>query len=119
MPRTSKSTRGTLQSRSPHEAVNGSTGEVLTLFEAAAYLRLAEEDVLRLVEQQALPGRRLAHEWRFLKSAIQQWLSAVPPRFSKEAQGAVSGSWKDDPYLENELKETFLRRGRPAIGDDR
>jgi excisionase family DNA binding protein len=118
MPRTSKPTPGTLLVQSSQEAVNGSTGEVLTLSEAAAYLRLAEEDVLRLVEQQALPGRRLAHEWRFLKSAIQQWLSAVPPRFSKEAQGAVSGSWKGDPYLEDELRETFRRRGRPTTGDE-
>jgi len=95
------------------DQVNGLPGEVLTLSEAAAYLRLAAEDVLRLVEQQGLPGQRSAHEWRFLKSAIQQRLSAVPPRFSKEAQGAVIGSWKDDPYLEDELKEIFLRRGRP------
>ena len=40
--------------------------EVLTLAEAAAYLRLAEKDLVRLVCEQGLPGRRLGHEWRFL-----------------------------------------------------
>jgi hypothetical protein len=65
-----------------------------------------------------LPGRRLAQEWRFLKSAIQQWLSTAPPRFSKEAQSAAIGSWKDDPYLEEELNETLRRRGRPISGDE-
>src|ERR1700681_224842 len=106
MPKTSKPTGGALaKPGSQPDMVNGAAVEVLTLSEAAAYLRLPEEDVLRLVDQQALPGRRLANEWRFLKSAIQQWLSTPPPRFSKEAQSAVIGSWKDDPNLEEELKE--------------
>ena len=118
MPSTRKPARGALgKSRSHPEVVNGSSGDVLTLSEAAAYLRLPEEDILRLVEQQALPGRRLANEWRFLKSAIQEWLGTAPPRYSKEAQSAVIGSWKDDPCIEEELKETLRRRGRPATRD--
>jgi excisionase family DNA binding protein len=112
MPRTSKP-----KPRSQPDVVNGCPDEVLTLAEVAAYLRLPEEDVLRLVDQQALPGRRLAHEWRFLKSAIQQWLSTTPRRFSKEAQSAVIGSWKNDPIIEKELKETLRSRGRPMSGD--
>jgi hypothetical protein len=74
--------------------------------------------VLRLVDQQGLPGRRLVNEWRFLKSAIQQWLSSPPPRFSKEAQSAVIGSWKDDPHIEEELPDASRRRGRPVTGPD-
>lgn len=97
---------------------NGPTGEVLTLSEAAAYLRLPEADVMRLVDQQALPARRLANEWRFLKAAIQQWLSTPPPKYSKEAQLAVVGSWKDDPYVEDELKETYRQRGRPMTEEE-
>ncbi len=116
MPRTTKPTSGTVPH--PEPAVNGSPGVVLTLPEAAAYLRLPEADVLRLVDQQSLPARRLANEWRFLKSAIQQWLSTPPPRFSKEAQSAVIGSWKDDPHIEEELQETFRRRGRTMTGDE-
>lgn len=92
-------------------------GEVFTLSEAAAYLRLAEADVLRLVHEQALPARRLANEWRFLKAAIQHWLSTPPPRYSKEAQRAVAGAWKDDPYVEAELKEILKQRGRSEPGD--
>src|SRR5277367_5054010 len=48
--------------------------EVLTLVEAAAYLRLTEADVLRMVDEQGLSARQLGKEWRFLKSAIQDWL---------------------------------------------
>jgi hypothetical protein len=28
---------------------------------------------------------------------------------------SVAGAWKDDPYLEEELKEIYRRRGRPMI----
>src|SRR3954449_6013126 len=96
----------------PATTTNGPVAEVLTLAEAAAYLRFSEADVLRLVDQQGLPARRLANEWRFLKAAIQQWLSTPPPRYSKEDQAAVIGSWKDDPYVEEELKEILRQRGR-------
>src|SRR5947209_2818604 len=44
--------------------------EVLTLSEAAAYLRVAEAEVLRLVLLQELPGRQIGNEWRFLKAGL-------------------------------------------------
>jgi excisionase family DNA binding protein len=90
-----------------------SANEVLTLSEAAAYLRLQTAEVLRLVEEQGLPARRIQEEWRFLKSAIQEWLSR-PAAFgpSKAAQLAVAGAWKDDPLVEKELTEILRRRGR-------
>jgi excisionase family DNA binding protein len=119
MPRTKKAKAASVPQPEPQPAaVNGPPGEVLTLAEAAAYLRFSEAEVLRLIDEQKLPARRLAKEWRFLKGAIQQWLSTPPPPDSKEAQRAVIGSWKDDPYLEEELKETFRRRGRVLIEDE-
>ena len=101
-------------------AANGNPvqAEVLTLDEAAAYLRLPEADVLRLVEEQALPGRRLGNEWRFLKAAIQRWLSTPTPKGNKEAWMALAGAWKDDPLVEAELQETYRRRGRPMTEDE-
>jgi hypothetical protein len=47
-----------------------------------------------------------------LKSALQDWLRTPPPKKSKEAILALAGAWKDDPYLEEELKEIYNRRGR-------
>lgn len=97
---------------------NGSTSEVLTLAETAAYLRLAEAEVLRAIDEQALPARRVGKEWRFLKNALQDWLRTGPtPKSNKEAWMALAGVWKDDPYVENELKEIYRRRGRPATED--
>lgn len=53
------------QSHPPPGLVNGPSGEVLTLAEAAAYLRVPETEVVSLVHAQGLPGRRVAGEWRF------------------------------------------------------
>src|SRR5262245_58120969 len=80
-------------------SVNGPFGEVLTLAEAAAYLRFPEADVLRLVDEQGLPARHLANEWRFLKAAIQDWLRAGKSLLlaNKETWLSLAGIWKDDP----------------------
>jgi excisionase family DNA binding protein len=115
MPRTKKQPEPT----PPAAAANGPPPEVLTLGEAAAYLRLSEAEVLRLVDDQHLPARQLGKEWRFLKTAIQDWLrTGPPPKPSKEAQLAVAGAWKDDPYVEEELKEIYRQRGRPMTEDE-
>jgi excisionase family DNA binding protein len=83
---------------------------VLTLTEAAAYLRIAEEDVLRMVRTQGLPGRDIGGEWRFLKAALQTWLSTPPVR-----KGLLSqiGALPDDSHREEMLRVIYGRRGRP------
>ena len=88
-------------------------GEVLTLPEAAAYLRLPEADVLAMIEQQDLPARRFGNEWRFFKAAIQKWLSASA-NANKEGIWAAAGSLRDDPFLEEMLAEIERMRGRPT-----
>jgi excisionase family DNA binding protein len=118
VPRTKKKPEPAAQPAPPPQAVNGPAGEVMTLAEAAAYLRLPETDVLRLVHEQALPARRLANEWRFLKEAIREWLSKPPPKPNKERWMELAGVWKDDPYVEDELKEIYKRRGRPTTEDE-
>lgn len=111
MPRTQKKVRTLSQQKSvPIAEENDSRGEVLTLHEAAAYLRLPQEDVRRLVEEQGLPARQLGEEWRFLKSALQAWLSMPQPTNDKEGIWSAAGSWKDDPYLEDMLKDIYRKR---------
>ena len=104
----------------PSSDVNGTmapAGEVFTLSEAAAYLRVTEEEFLRLVDNQSLPGRRFGTEWRFLKSAIQDWLRTPPKRGSREAVLSVAGAWKDDPFVEAELEEIYRKRREDLVGD--
>jgi excisionase family DNA binding protein len=90
--------------------------EVLTLTEAAAYLRLPAAEVVRLVKTQGLPARQAGTEWRFLKSAVQDWLRE-PQTFSKRAQLAAAGSFKGDPDLPAIVEDIYRRRGRPITED--
>jgi excisionase family DNA binding protein len=119
MPQTKKKPQPT-----PTSAVNGPVGEVLTLGEAAAYLRLPEADVLRLVDEQGLPARRLGNEWRFFKVAVQQWLSTPPPtpsdllQANKDAWLGLAGKYKDDPDLLAICEETYRQRGGPIAEDE-
>jgi excisionase family DNA binding protein len=86
--------------------------EVLTVAEAAAYLRVPETEVERLVGLGGLRGRRIGTEWRFSRAAIQDWLRRPS---MKEILLQQAGSWKDDPYLDDMLKEIYRRRGRAMI----
>lgn len=57
------------------------TEDVLTLAEAAAYLRVPEGELLRLAERDGIPAQRVAGEWRFLKRALGHWLTFGPRMF--------------------------------------
>lgn len=49
---------------------------VLTLEEAAAYLRLSGDALARQAAEGEIPGRQVAGEWRFLQSALDGWLGS-------------------------------------------
>jgi excisionase family DNA binding protein len=91
---------------------NGPHDEVLTLAEAAAYLRLSEPEVVDLVHSQNLPGRFTGKDWRFLKPALMGWLLIPPQEAGKQAFLALAGSWKDDPDIDEIVRESHKRRGR-------
>ena len=91
--------------------------EVLTLAEAAAYLRVPEAEVVRMVGPRGLPGRLIGSEWRFSKTALDQWLRTPPAPSTKESLLALTGVWKGDPDVEEMLREIYRQRGRPMIED--
>jgi excisionase family DNA binding protein len=47
---------------------------VLTLPEAAAYLRVGEEKLAELADCNGVPARKVAGEWRFLRRGLDSWL---------------------------------------------
>ncbi len=87
-------------------------GDVLTLSETAAYLRVDEGDILNLVHSNELFGKQIGDQWRFLKSALQEWLSKKPNGSSKQAFLNIAGKFKEDPYLEEIVREAYRSRGR-------
>lgn len=94
-------------------ALPPANGEVLTLAEAAAYLRTAEEEVVRLIGSEGLPGRPVGGGWRFLKAALQDWLRAPLKKTGKQALLDFAGAWKDDPDIEEIVQDAYRRRGSP------
>jgi excisionase family DNA binding protein len=48
--------------------------EVMSLEEAAAFLRVAPEAVKELAETQRIPARRIGEAWRFSRPALIEWL---------------------------------------------
>jgi excisionase family DNA binding protein len=83
---------------------------VLTLAEAAAYLRVSEEELRQSAGSQGLPGRQIGGQWRFSRSAIQDWLRGLS---MKERLLHSAGMWKDDPQVNEMLEEVYRQRGRP------
>ena len=92
-------------------------GDVLTLAEAAAYLRATEPDVLRLVREQGLPGRQVGDEWRFLKTAVAGWLGTPAAPDPRQFWQTHFGALRDDPHLKEIVREAYRRRGRPEDGE--
>ncbi len=114
MPRVKTKAPSPPSNASPRRAVAARTADVLTLAEAAAYLRTSLEEVLRLVREQGLPGRRVGEDYRFLKAAVQDWLRATPCAADKQEFWQTHfGALKGDPHLDEMLQEIYRQRGRP------
>jgi excisionase family DNA binding protein len=85
--------------------------DVLTVTEAAAYLRVPEEELLRLAEHRDIPAQRIGGEWRFLKRALGQWLT-YGSRFCRD----FPPWFLDHPFLEDMLlaiEKRLLQRITP------
>ena len=86
--------------------------EVLTLEEAATYLKLPTETLLRQAIQGTLPGRNIDNTWRFLKTAINDWLTAPNNRMLLLQQ---AGALTDDPTLADLRVMIYAQRERPEV----
>ena len=101
--------------------------EVLTLAEAAAFLRVAEDAVRAELESGRLGGRELAGEWRVGRAAILHWLEAPAPRppltgaeLAEHAKAvkAKHGFTETDDEVEAFIAEIYdARRARGTVGD--
>ncbi len=52
--------------------------EVLTLAETAAFLRVSENEIVRLASLRQLPARKIGGQWRFSRRALLGWLAGKP-----------------------------------------
>jgi excisionase family DNA binding protein len=88
------------------------TPDVLTLEEAAEYLRISADSMKHLLTSGSIPARQINGDWRILKSAMAAWLGEPTP---KQRLTALAGAWKDDETLPDLLRDIYKRRGRPMV----
>jgi len=50
--------------------------EVMTLEEVAEYLQVSEKSVLRMAQSGKIPAAKVASQWRFMRTVIDDWLMA-------------------------------------------
>ncbi len=95
---------------------NGVDDDVMTLAEAAAFLKVTEADVLQALREHGLPGQQVGATWRFTRTALHRWLSAAPDlQANKDAWRAVAGKYADDEDLTRIREEISHQR---ATGND-
>lgn len=49
--------------------------EVMTLKEAADYLKVSEKTLSRLAQEGRIPAQKLARQWRFQRAAVESWMA--------------------------------------------
>jgi len=86
--------------------------EVLTLESAARFLRLSPDAVARQAEAGQIPGRQVEGSWRFLLSALKDWLGR---RDSKAIFLEQAGAFKTDESMDELIAEIYKARGRPEV----
>ncbi len=89
--------------------------DVLTLEETAAYLRLPPELIAQQASVGQIPGRQIADTWRFLRSAIDDWLSSHDRRMILLHQ---AGALADDETLSALRANIYAQRRRAEYEDD-
>jgi excisionase family DNA binding protein len=57
--------------------------DILTTEEAARYLRVSSRTLRQLAGSGAIPARKVGREWRFSRTAIQDWVSVVPDQIPR------------------------------------
>ena len=50
--------------------------EVMTLDEVAEYLQVSQKSILRMAQTGKIPAAKVASQWRFMRSVVDDWLMA-------------------------------------------
>ena len=50
--------------------------EVMTLEEVAEYLQVSQKSILRMAQTGKIPSAKVASQWRFMRSVVDDWLMA-------------------------------------------
>lgn len=92
------------------ERQNRGSGEILTIRDVAAYLKLPVSTVYRLAERRDLPGHKVGRQWRFHKPVLDDW-------FREHAAAARSTVLvvDDDERIREVMVEALATRQRDVL----
>ena len=106
--------------------VTPTSDAVLTVAEAAAFLRVSTKTMREMARERRLPCQKVGREWRFLRSALEAWVSGGGPARAPEpppGNSAVSepatqyalplGGFSDTAFTDNRTR--LLHRWVPWI----
>ncbi len=85
--------------------------EILTLAEAAAFIRVSEKTLGEMARARRIPSQKVGREWRFLRSALKAWLfgEARPAYNGKIDTGAYDRSAVAEPAEQYQLQTSGFR----------
>jgi excisionase family DNA binding protein len=83
--------------------------EVMTLEEAAAFLRLPPETVRQLAETQRIPARSVGETWRFSRPALVEWLKGEDLASIRGRQAPAGAPTVGEPRTGPTAEEIALR----------
>ena len=75
-------------------------GDVLTIEELSAYLKIPKSTLYKLVREGKVPCQKIGRHWRFRKEAIDRWLEDLPAA-PGAAQAGTYGDTKDGMFTKN------------------
>jgi excisionase family DNA binding protein len=73
--------------------MNEKPGDVLTIKELSAYLKIPKSTLYKHVREGKVPCQKIGRHWRFRKEAIDRWLEELPAEAL--AQAGMHGDTKD------------------------
>jgi excisionase family DNA binding protein len=79
-------------------------GTVMTLEEVAAYLRVHESTVYRLLKKQSIPAFKLGSDWRFNQESIDKWIAQGEQEHATPRQGRRPPSSESPPATRNQAR---------------
>ena len=86
--------------------------DVLTLEEAAKFLRVTKKKLQAAVDKGTVPAQRVEEEWRFFKPTLEKWLSGYPKVDGKTAMLRIAGAFEGDETLAEIRAAAYKARGR-------
>ncbi len=51
--------------------------EIMTIEEAADYLKIGKRSIYKLAKEGKIPGKKILNKWRFEKESLRRWVSEI------------------------------------------